>query len=369
MMRHRDAALAAWNGKGELTKGIAPEWPMRGVAIEGDFSGIQRFVLRPVPGASGAARRLRARSFRVLALTRLAAAKVQERFAQSAARLFYSAGGRFLVVAQPTAGWCEPLVSLQKEIDEDLLRDYRGELVFHIVGAEFEDGRIPIAQLAGAMALRKFRPLGGALQDAAGWGGIDRFACSGVGEQRCQGCGSTTTVREESDGDETELLCRTCIDDRELGKQLMTGGVAALVRSADGPISLLGQPWRIAAPGEIRIPHIAHAPLEKGRLADFDQLAERAIGRKYLAYLRIDADQIGEEFRKLEGDPYRTWGLSQLLDEAFSAGVDGLLRTRFSNLYPVYGGGDDLFWSVLGTTYWISPQLGAANLASSQITS
>src|SRR5579871_2052126 len=321
MLRHPETALAAWKGRRELPRELVPEWPSRGVAIEGDFSGIQRFVLRPVPGAGGAARRLRARSFRVLALTRLAAAKVQERLAPGA-HLFYSAGGRFLVVSQPNADWRERLGSLQNELDEFLLTEYRGELVFHIAGAEFGDGRIPVAQLREAMALRKLTPLVGALQGTGGWRSIDRFAFSGAGERRCQGCGSTAMVREERDEDEIELLCKTCIDDRELGKELLAHPVAALGRSANGPVSLLGERWRIAASGELKIPVIAHAPLEKGRPADFDQLAERATGRKYLGYLRVDADRIGEEFRKLEGDAYRTWGLSHLLDGAFSASVD-----------------------------------------------
>jgi CRISPR/Cas system-associated protein Cas10 (large subunit of type III CRISPR-Cas system) len=80
---------------------MMPKWPARGVAIEGDFSGIQRFVFRPIPGARGAARRLRARSFRVLALTRLVAETVLDRFRAAHAQLFYSAGGRFIAPHGP----------------------------------------------------------------------------------------------------------------------------------------------------------------------------------------------------------------------------------------------------------------------------
>jgi hypothetical protein len=46
-----------------------PGWPESGIALLGDFSGIQSFVFRPVPGTGGAARRLRSRSFRVSAYT------------------------------------------------------------------------------------------------------------------------------------------------------------------------------------------------------------------------------------------------------------------------------------------------------------
>src|ERR1700739_2425862 len=110
-----EIARAAWEGK-LGADGAIPAWPAAGVAIEGDFSGIQRFVLRPIPGASGAARRLRARSFRVLALTRLVARAVEDRFRDMDAHLFYSAGGRFLVVANPCPDWSARLSSLQQDL-------------------------------------------------------------------------------------------------------------------------------------------------------------------------------------------------------------------------------------------------------------
>ena len=58
--------------------------------------------------------------------------------------------------------------------------------------------------------------------------------------------------------------------------------------------------------------------------------------------MTIDADRIGEKFRVLAGNPRRTWGLSKLLDTAFSASVSKVMELRFPNS-PVYGGGDDLF--------------------------
>ncbi len=258
----------------------------------------------------------------------------RKRLANDGAHLFYSAGGRFLVVARKSADWAERLQSLQRELDDNLLREYRGELAFHLAGAEFENGRLPVAPLREAMALRKMAPLRGALQEGHGWRGIEQFTFTSGGGARCEGCGSTAELGKE----EPERLCRTCIDDGELGRQLLRGGRSRLRRSRAGTIELAGERWAIGADGPIDVPHIAHTP---GR--DFDELAKLARGREYLAYLRIDADRIGEQFRKLEGDPYRTWGLSTLLDQAFVTGVTELLGSRFTNLYPVYGGGDDLF--------------------------
>src|SRR5581483_6023321 len=59
--------------------------------------------------------------------------------------------------------------------------------------------------------------------------------------------------------------------------------------------------------------------------------------------LRIDADRIGMKFRELLGQPTRVWALSKLLDRAFSSSVSELIASHFQTLYPVYGGGDDLF--------------------------
>src|SRR5260370_86769 len=69
------------------------KWPLAGIALEGDFAGIQQYVLKPVPGARGAAKRLRGRSIQVSAITALVAERVCKSFR---GELFYSAGGRFL---------------------------------------------------------------------------------------------------------------------------------------------------------------------------------------------------------------------------------------------------------------------------------
>jgi CRISPR-associated protein Csm1 len=336
-MNNLEVARGAWEGEPRAASDRIPEWPTRGIAIEGDFSGIQRFVLRPVPGASGAARRLRARSFRVLALTRLVAAAIENRFCDAGAHLFYSAGGRFLAIANPCAGWRDRVASLQRELDQDLLSTYRGELVFHLAGAEFANGKIPVEELRESMACRKAAPLGGVLRADHGWV-TGCFIFTATGAAKCAGCGSTATIH-----DQFSELCPTCADDLELGKGLLREGRAALVKSPLGSIALLGERWAVSSGGTIPIPLVSHAPLKGEQLATFEELSARARGRRYLAYLRIDADRIGLEFRKLSGDPRRTWGLSRLLDGAFSSAVATLLARRFPNVYPVYGGGDDLF--------------------------
>lgn len=314
-----------------------PNWPTRGIAIEGDFSGIQRFVFRPIPGARGAARRLRARSFRVLALTRLVAEAVQSRFRESQAHIFYWAGGRFLVVANPYKDWKNALKELQQDLDAEFLRMDKGELIFHLAGAEFQDEKIPVAKLHEEMQARKQRPLAGVLCPAGAWD-PERFVFAASQPAKCDGCGATASLRDLAEG-----LCDTCVNDRELGAELLRASRVTLKESSAGAIALLGQEWSICDDGPVPISMISHTPIEGGQLATFEDLSARAKGRPYLAFLRIDADHVGRQFDKFAGEPRQTWELSDRLNRAFSYGVSTLLRTRFQNLYPVYGGGDDLF--------------------------
>jgi len=328
----------AWQGELSLPHPGFPDWPEKGFAIEGDFSGIQRFVMRPVPGAGGAARRLRARSFRVLALTKLVAHCVEEAYADVGARVFYSAGGRFVVVARTCSDGQARLAALQTALDDDLLREYRGELTFHLAGAEFADGRMPRSALDEMLGRRKLMPLSGALTSGAAWR-PQRFLYTFQGGGRCDGCAGTERLRAIGD----ENLCHWCITDRDLGSQLLREARLGLVEAANGPLKLLGRRWAAIRGGNPEISYITHAPLHDRELATFEDLAALALGRQYLGFLRIDADRIGAAFGQLDNQPIRVWGLSRLLDGCFTRTVDDLLSRQFPHVYPVYGGGDDLF--------------------------
>jgi CRISPR-associated protein Csm1 len=74
-----------------------------------------------------------------------------------------------------------------------------------------------------------------------------------------------------------------------------------------------------------------------------DVAGKSAGGRKWLGYLRLDVDLAGEHFRKLEGSPGNVRALSLLLHHFFWGEVQALIDRNYRFLYPVYGGGDDLF--------------------------
>lgn len=92
-----------------------------------------------------------------------------------------------------------------------------------------------------------------------------------------------------------------------------------------------------------------YAPLcENGQICDFDEIAERSTGAKFLGVLKADMDKLGETFSSFpestEGEKRRK-ELSENLERLFTDELEGLLSSRdstFANCYVVYSGGDDL---------------------------
>jgi len=329
-------------------------WPPQGIAIEGDFAGIQGYILKPVPGAKGAAKRLRGRSLQVSALTALLAQEVEQLFPN--AEIFYSAGGRFLVHAPASPDWKAPLDDLQRKIDEWMGLQFRGEVVFHLASAQFTDGKIPRDGLRKSMTDRKMRPLAGFLIGNGAWDETRflRTLDDPPSVFKCPACLTTANKPViQKDEDDTQI-CEECDRDKKLGQELANSPRAMLVRDAGGQIPFLdGARYTIGNSGTISAHVIHHMPRdERNKPLTLEQVAEKSIGtRKWLGYLRLDADGVGSKFRELENKPARIRALSKLLHTFFRDCVQQKLGQKYHWIYPVYGGGDDLFvigpWNVV----------------------
>ncbi len=334
-----------------------PAWPDSGVALIGDLSGIQCFVFRPVPGAGGAARRLRSRSFRVSAYTELIAQWCLDQLQPGEAHLVYAAGGRFLIGTQASEGWREKVAAMQRQVDEWAWREFKGELVFHLAAVDYSSGKIPGDPLRSALEARRRRPLQHSLQPGGKWS-ADFFQGVSGSEARCDACSMTKPLRPTGDGED---ICEDCRKDEEVGRKLATSNFVCISRQAEWDVSALGLGMSLhkakdtGFPGDRWLslgqagtaevwPLLHHLPSESGRALDFKELADRSPGsRKWLGYLRIDVDRAGACFDELQGDPVRTWALSRLLNTFFAVRANDLIRANYQSVYAVYGGGDDLF--------------------------
>ena len=298
-----------------------PSWLAQGVAIEGDFAGIQTYVLRPVPGARGAAKRLRARSFRVAETTKQIAESVCSEF--KVLNPFYVAGGRFLTCVPFDEKWEQKLAGLQAQIDRDLFQRFGGEVAFHLAGAKFEGGTVPTEQLFEQHRRRRARPLEHVLLSEGGWREDQFFAAAGAGWGKCPACLRTASRFHRVEDQE---ICEDCFSDTELGTRLSH--------------------WRFDPGKGPRIGRdevVHYFPRVGGEPASFEDLVKQSAGKQWLGHLRIDADHIGRTFRALEGNPSRIWGLSQMLHTFFCQRLQQIVERTYTSIYPVYGGGDDLY--------------------------
>jgi len=353
--------FAVWQDGQKPREGIAGDfagWHVSGIAIAGDFSGIQNFVFRPVPGVGGAAKRLRSRSFRVSAYTEMVAHWCLNELRDFGPKILYSAGGRFLIGTVSFADWREKLRRMQAEVDSWAWKFFEGELVFHLAAADFEDGRVPLRQLQASLEVERLRPLASVLQSSSGWERSLFLRPAASKEIRCKGCGRNAPEVKTLDGEE---VCEICETDTRLGSKIASLRFALLLqRNAEADLEALNLGMQLLqhktenaglwlavespSPDTQLWPILRHLPTDGGRVLDFDEIAERSAGpKKWLGYLRLDIDHAGREFERLDGDALRTWSLSRLLHRFLTTEVGHLIRSRFSNLYAVYGGGDDLF--------------------------
>lgn len=295
------------------------------LAVLGDFSGIRSYVLRPEP-VTGVLDRIRARSFKVNAYAWLVAKRIQQDLVPGL-RVVYAAGGRFLLAgsARPTA---EPiLTSFQRNLDEWTFRQLRGELQVHLVAARCETGSLPMAALENKLAARRLRPMEGALLQGAYWNASAFWnASTAAGQDRCEGCGATETVHSG--------LCFVCLEDQELGQVLPQVHCAGAVAENAGRISIPGLGLALGNSGDL--------DLTGGEWPLLRYLPGGVLNAKLLGCLVVDADHTGRALSNRNGEAEATGAFSRQVHQFFSAQVQRLIETRFPDLFPIHGGGDDL---------------------------
>jgi hypothetical protein len=222
------------------------DWRQPGVVIEGDFAGIQRYVLRPVPGVGGAAKRLRGRSARVVALTELIAESA--RHAVPEGRLLYTAGGRFLVYGRLSEGWQEHVSQLQVRLDKWFFREFHGEVAFRLAAAPYEGDRIPRERLRTAMGERRGRPLEWALTNNGRWETAIFHQPASEEADICPSC--LETAEALPDWSQGKVVCLQCRRDEEVGAGLSRVKRPGLTPEPDGPVRLFESGYEVGEFGE-----------------------------------------------------------------------------------------------------------------------
>ena len=368
--------------------------------VVGDLSGIQSYLYEITHGdtpAQGVARRLRARSLYLHLVTEMAARKLVESTSLPFLNIIMHSGGHFHGLLPNTERARKAVADLQAWADRWMLSRFGGELALNLASVSFGAEGFQVAEQSAsagererrangfglvlrhasqALGERKLARLREALQSDGAWREEAFLLPSFAGEGPCQGCG------KESRLPGVELGAQ-CAADLELGRRLTEarylavyeGGHQGVVRVLDRVVQPLRQPGEAAGGAELLVsldrfepeatrtaptlwrPLCNYVPTwrredagaageREGTIVSFEDLADRAHGRKLLGFLKADVDHLGEifvfGFRPNRDTPSRLAQTSRLLDLFFSGWLPSLLQRQFPDCYSVYAGGDDL---------------------------
>ncbi|RME18751.1 MAG: type III-A CRISPR-associated protein Cas10/Csm1, partial [Candidatus Zixiibacteriota bacterium] len=211
-----------------------------------------------------------------------------------------------------------------------------------------------------------------ALKTATGWNteAWKRPQTISGDDDICESCKRRPAM--ETPQEDNIPLCRQCRDDRALGRSLvkrdfvvtslqqdlryplptgsidLTARITEAERSAHLVLNMTDHiPERNDVPC-VTLPRNTCVPLkDNDSVQEFEDIAAQADGAPYLAYLKMDIDNLGFIFShglKAGGvNISRLSTLSRLVDYFFAGYLRSLLEKEFPATYTVFSGGDDLF--------------------------
>lgn len=203
--------------------------------LEGDISGVQRFIYTIT--ARGASSGLRGRSFYLQILTTAIAHYVLRWFGLPLTNLIYAGGGHFYILVPPSV-W-EVRNELQSEIDRIMLTHHQGDLYVALGMApltchdfqlkNFGNVWRAVSQEVNAVKRQRFAGLNSeelltAIFDPQGVGGDETTEC-----QVCHYDGYDVDVYARDDDDDGVRKCAMCASLEDLGKDLRQADAVALL--------------------------------------------------------------------------------------------------------------------------------------------
>ena len=359
--------------------------------VAGDLSGIQDYIFAIAHAGGGrVAKRLRARSFYLGRITQALAHKILLDVGLPFLNIVLGAGGKFYLLLPNTDDAKEKLDSCEKQCQTWLREAFQGQLAVNITSvtlapADFMGKRIKgrFEELADALIVKKHQPLRTELINQNGWNEENFLLRQAI-------------IKKESPTGQYDIEGPLGEEEESLGQQLARAKCMAFYDSTAGRYPILGD-WSFSVaedasrlPGgaywlvsfergaergtdagvpvhyEYRASHVplyqpdknqdldeyvrsdADESIRPGQILPFSAIAQTANGRKTIAYLKADVDDLGFMLRcGLDWNPVgwtfsKHAAFSRDLEFFFSGRVENLLRAEYPMIYTVFSGGDDL---------------------------
>lgn len=351
--------------------------------VAGDFSGIQNYIFAvSQTSTKGVAKRLRARSFYVDAMVGALSHFIVDSFNLPKTNILMLTGGKFYILLPNLLSSDEKLEQIAKETDAYLYEKFKGEISVNLAwldinGSDFKDYSNCISKLSKKLSQRKTAQYSNVLVEDGKWCEEKFVVYNDLTDITiCEACGKRLINKSKK-------TCEECDLQIALGEKLTTSKFI-LYGKGSGEFNLfkdyyitlsdttegkdlylveqLNKPYDKNQPYNkpLSVRYLANniPKDEKGEILTFNDIAECAKGSKHLAVLKADVDNLGflfsEGLRKEEvhyGSISRISTMSRMLDMFFSGYINKLLAEKYTTVYSVFSGGDDLFligpWDVM----------------------
>ena len=347
------------------------------ILVSGEFSGIQKYIFNLKAGIGGVAKALRGRSFIVGEISDTTASAILHKLGLPLTHLVIMAGGKFYLILPNTKNVINALNEHQAHMHDWILNERNGELRFNLAYIEVDKN--------GAMDFAKTMSiLGEQLSDSS----LKGLSClrskniwienkwllkgyAGSNEEICPSCHTQKATHKWKEG----LICESCLNDRLLGQDLVKAENVHIDFNNSYSIKLpfanidffkspeiadLIEKFDFTDNPDNRKPYFTilknnYVPKDKnGDLLEFGDIAEMANGKKALAFLAADIDDLGFQFSRgfkseeRSGQDRRSISrvatLSRELEYFFSGYLSHFLRENYPFTYTVFSGGDDLLF-------------------------
>lgn len=185
------------------------------LAIEGDISGIQKFIFKissPQEAQSGMSKRLRGRSLYLSLLCDAIATHIAEELELSQANILFCGGGRFTIIGPNTKTAKEKLAKIKSKINEFFIDEFNAELYLALVsiqccGKDLGKFGEVTRKLSNKLNEDKKHKFSDNLEDVFNFDEEIKY------EDLCSVCGSPYSKKDDT------LVCGSCKSHEKLGQK------------------------------------------------------------------------------------------------------------------------------------------------------